>query len=170
MAKDPPAPRGMPAVLLTLLVLAVVAWFSGGKRMLVRQQQQQQLVAPYVDVDEPRGEPQGERERYLRPQAHRKEPEWAAAADAWGPVVTPGSSSRGGRYLVTTVMGLDPERLAVCVHSLRRHAPATQLVVFLERGSEHPLLEASGAQVIPFSMDDATENKALVLYRWVRMG
>lgn len=59
-------------------------------------------------------------------------------------------------------MGLDPERLNVFVKSLRRHSPATKLVVFVEENTKHQLLEDNGAEVIPFKM---REDEALVLYR-----
>jgi hypothetical protein len=61
-------------------------------------------------------------------------------------------------------MGLDPERLNVFVKSLRRHSPATRLVVFVEENTKHQLLEDNGAEVIPFKM---REDEALVLYRCV---
>jgi hypothetical protein len=60
-------------------------------------------------------------------------------------------------------MGLDPERLNIFVKSLRRHSPGTRLVVFVEEGTKHQLLEDNGAEVIPFKM---SEDSALVLYRW----
>ena len=64
--------------------------------------------------------------------------------------------------MVTSVMGLDPERLNIFVRSLRRYSPATHLVVFVEQNTSHALLEANGAEVIPFKME---EGSALVLHR-----
>ena len=69
--------------------------------------------------------------------------------------------------MVTSVMGLDPERLNIFVRSLRRYSPATHLVVFVEQNTSHALLEANGAEVIPFKME---EGSALVLHRCARAG
>lgn len=80
----------------------------------------------------------------------------------WGPNWKASQSKRGGKYVVTSVMGLDPERLNIFVKSLRRHSPDTHLVVFVEENTTHHLLEDNGAEVISFKMD---ENSALVLYR-----
>lgn len=80
----------------------------------------------------------------------------------WGPRWH-GSSKRGGKYVVTSVMGLDPERLNIFVKSLRRYSPATRLVVFVEENTKHQLLEDNDAEVIPFKM---SEDSALVLYRF----
>lgn len=80
---------------------------------------------------------------------------------------TPGSSRRGGKYVVTSVMGLDPERLNVFVASLKRHSPHTRLVVFVEEQTDSKLLKAAGAEVIPFEMPS---DSALVLHRWAGRG
>ncbi|KAL4444237.1 hypothetical protein ABPG75_011974 [Micractinium tetrahymenae] len=91
----------------------------------------------------------------------------AAGEPSWGPVAartgSPGSSKRGGKYVVTSVMDLDPERLNVFVASLRRHSPHTQLVVFVEEQTDSGLLKAAGAEVIPFKMPS---DSALVLHRF----
>lgn len=83
------------------------------------------------------------------------EPEWGPRASS--------SGNRGGKYVVTSVMGLDPERLNIFVSSLRRHSPDTKLVVFVEEETDHQLLKDNGAEVIPFKMP---EGSALVLHRW----
>lgn len=85
----------------------------------------------------------------------------------WGPRATPGSSHRGGHYVITSVMGLDPERLNIFVGSLRRHSPSTQLVVFVEEATDGSLLRDNGAEVIPFKMPT---DSALVLHRWATGG
>ncbi|KAL4441478.1 hypothetical protein ABPG77_001982 [Micractinium sp. CCAP 211/92] len=91
----------------------------------------------------------------------------AAGEPSWGPVAArsgaPGSSKRGGKYVVTSVMGLDPERLNVFVASLKRHSPHTRLVVFVEEQTDSKLLKAAGAEVIPFEMPS---DSALVLHRF----
>lgn len=105
-------------------------------------------------------------EAQLRPGALRQgpaslvggpqgQPEWGLRASA--------SSRRGGKFVVTSVMGLDPERLNIFVRSLRRHSPATKLVVFVEEKTNHQLLTDNGAEVIPFKMP---ADSALVLYRF----
>lgn len=80
----------------------------------------------------------------------------------WGPSRTPGTASRGGKYVITSVMGLQPERLNIFVASLRRWSPSTQLVVFVEEQTDSSLLKAAGAEVIPFKMPT---DSALVLHR-----
>lgn len=83
-----------------------------------------------------------------------------AVARRYGPTAPP--STRGGKYVVTSVMGLDPERLNIFVASLRRWSPATRLVVFVEERTDATLLREAGATVFPFV---ARNDSALVLNR-----
>lgn len=90
----------------------------------------------------------------------------SGAPRQWGPSVKPGSaSSRGGKYVITSVMGLDPERLNIFVASLRRYSPSTHLVVFVEEQTDAQLLKDAGAEVIPFKQP---AESALVLHRCAR--
>ena len=80
-------------------------------------------------------------------RAERPAAGWAAAA-RYGPTAQP--SARGGKYaLLACSEETEPEGLNIFAASLRRWAPTTKLVAFVEEGAseeQRGLLEAAGGR------------------------
>ena len=69
----------------------------------------------------------------------------------------PGAAkSQPANYVLSTVMGIEPQAVAIFVQSWRRFSPDSRLVVFLEAGTQHPSLEAFGVEIVPFSLPGGT--------------
>jgi hypothetical protein len=151
--------RGVPSLVAVLLAAGLVAFvFVLSGNSACPPQQQAHIHPEGATAGD--GQQQRRRTGGQAGQQQLKQPEW-------GPRRASGSSKRGDKYMVTSVMGLDPERLNIFVRSLRRYSPATHLVVFVEQNTSHALLEANDAEVIPFKME---EGSALVLHRWASSG